>query len=264
MYSTPLNGRTVIDDSNAHLYASTVPNGCAKGYHARDYSLHPEGSFAAPFPMPSVPRGEWRDRIEEIDKSGSSLRKLAEQAGMKPKNQQQTNYCWINAPVAGSELVRVYSGYPYVELSPASCGAKIKNFRNVGGWGSEGLKYIVEHGVTPASIWPCNAIDRKYDTPASDAERAKYRVTEWWELQERNFDQLMTCLLLGCPVAIGLNWWGHEVLAVGAVALDGGKFGVEVMNSWGDNWEDHGYGILSESKATPDDAVAPRVMLGTA
>ena len=81
-------------------------------------------------------------------------------------------------------------------------------------------------------------------------------------MQPRNFDQLATCLLSGIPVAIGLNWWSHEVTAMDLVETSPGVFGVRIWNSWGDGWEDRGMAVLSQSKATPDDAVAPRVVIG--
>ncbi len=146
-----------------------------------------------------------------------------------------------------------------VLLSPASVAAPIKGYRNQGGWGGEALEYIVAHGVAPVADWPANAINKQYDNAASQASRQRFTVTEWWDLAPRNFDQLMTCLLLRIPVPIGLNWWHHEVCAIDPVVLSPGKFGVRFRNSWGDGYGDQGFGVLTESKATPDDAVAPRV-----
>lgn len=166
--------------------------------------------------------------------------------------------CWINAPVHALEIVRAIQGQQRVRLSPASVGAKIKGFRNVGGWGTEGLRYLVQHGAVPSEFWPDNAIDRKYDTEANNQHRAKYKVTEWWELRPRRFEELATCLLCGYPVAVGYNWWRHEVTAV-ALTMQGNEFGIVIDNSWGPSWGSNGRGVLMGSKANPDDAVAPRV-----
>lgn len=165
--------------------------------------------------------------------------------------------CWINAPVHCLEIIRAIQGQQYVELSPASVGAKIKNFQNEGGWGTEGLQYLVETGCVPSAQWPSNAIDRKYDKASNNALRDRYRVGEWLDLPAGNFDAVATCLLLRIPVAIGLNWWGHEVTAIDLVKLDGkGRYGALMDNSWGADYGDNGRVILTESKATPDDAVA--------
>jgi hypothetical protein len=82
-------------------------------------------------------------------------------------------------------------------------------------------------------------------------------------LQNRNFDQLATLCLLNVPVPIGLNWWSHEICACDLVVVSANHFGIRIRNSWGDDYGDHGFAVLSESKATPDDAVAPRVQMLT-
>lgn len=265
-YTSQLSSKCiVIDDSNAASYASFDPivSGVqmSRGLMPRDLTRHPFGGLAEaePFNLPLISRSEWPDRIEEAERKGSHLRALCEQAGMEVLNQNGTSYCWINAPTWTVMVQRIAAGLPMVRLSPASVGAKIKGFRNQGGWGTEGLEYIARHGLVPQDKWPANAIDRSYDNAASDAERPKYRVREWWDIP-RNFDKLATCLFLNIPVAIGLNWWSHEVTAMRVVALSGGKFGIEIANSWGSDWSDHGYGVLTESKGTPDDAVAPRTV----
>lgn len=266
-FTSNIGGLPIIDRDD-HPLTMLDPRGQithGRGLIPRDFTKEPFGSnpYAAAFDIPVIPRDEWPERIEEIEKTKSSIPDRCDQVGLKVKNQRQTNYCWINAPVHALEIARVLQGQAYVELSPASVGAKIKNFRNVGGWGTEGLRYMAEHGVVPASFWPVNAIDRRYDTQEANAERADYQADEWWDLKPRNFDQLATCLLLRVPVPIGLNWWRHEVTAVQLVKLDGrDQYGSIIDNSWGIEWGDNGRGILTEAKATPDDAVALR--LGTA
>lgn len=262
-FLSDIGNMLLIDDDFAT--ESLCDDGGGRGRVPRDFAKEPFGSlpFAGPFDLPLIPRSEWSERIEAIERSKSRLTDLCDVLGVKVKNQQQTNYCWINAPVHCLEIIRAVQGQKYVELSPASVGAKIKGFRNEGGWGTEGLRYLVDHGCVPTSLWPANAIDRKYDNHEADAARAHYQVDEWYDLQPRSFVQLMTCLFHRFPVAIGLNWWGHEVTAMNPVKLDGSdRFGVTIDNSWGTDWGENGRSVLSESKATPDDAVAPRV--GTA
>lgn len=251
----------IIDDSNWRQYAQAVPKDMSKGYESRDWSAHPLGTFCAAFPFPEFPRSEWRDRIEQQVKSRAVPQ--MHRRGFKSLNQNGTNYCWINAVIQGIHYARVKAGYQHVPLSPASVGAPLKGYRNVGGWGSQGAQYCMEHGVVPQSLWPANAIDRKYDTEASRAERQKYKIAEMYELKPNDIGQLITALLMGFTVAIGLNWWGHEVLAVAPLALGSDSFGSTIDNSWGD-WQEDGFGNLNESKSTPDDAVAIRVITGTA
>jgi hypothetical protein len=186
---------------------------------------------------------------------------LAAQAGLECKDQQQTNYCWINAPTYCTEYVRVWQNELAVVLSPASAGAPIKNFRNEGGWGKEGLQWIVDHGLVPVDKWPANAIGRAYYTPENRELALNYRVTEWTELAPRNLRQCASVVLRGLPVAVGYNWWSHEVSMVDFVWLDGTYWPV-IRNSWGMRWGSAGgYSTLQGDRALPDDAVTPRVAL---
>ena len=264
MYESDIRGRYIINSRNCHEVADSVvvdKFAMGKGYIARDYKTYPLGSFAAPFPMETIPRSEWRDRIQEKDRLKAWPKDHKILAGFKSKNQNGTNYCWGNAPVQAVEYCVSMQGTGWAELSPASVCAPVKNFRNVGGWGSQALEYIVKNGVSPVQYWPANAIDRRYDNEESQRVRQNFRVTEWWELKERNFNQLMTCLLLGYPVAIGLSWWSHEVLACAAAVRGKDDFLIDIDNSWGAGWKDNGHGFLTQSKATPDDAVVPRVIV---
>lgn len=252
-------GEFVIDDSNAHKFAEELERSTdyAMGYRPRDWSLG--SGVAQPFDIPLIPRDAWAPMIEAREKSGQLLSRICDLAGVEHLDQGNTNYCWCNAVITAMEALRAAAGLPYVKLSPASVAAPIKGFRNQGGWGSEALAYIVENGVVPVSQWPANAIDRKYHTATNRETAKRFRVTEWYDLTARQFGQLMTCLLLGLPVPIGLLWWGHEVCAMDPVIIGKNRFGARIRNSWKD-WGDRGYAILEESKAVPDDAVAPRVV----
>jgi len=260
MYESNIKGRLIIEGA-AQSFLVNTPEGLSTGYQDRDWDAFPEGSFATPLPLPLIPRSEWRDRIEQMDKEKRWPKDHKLASGCKSLNQNGTSYCWINAPVQCIHYVRAIQGEPHVALSPASVGAPIKNYRNVGGWGTQGLKYMTEHGVAPQSLWPANAISRQYDNEQSRAERKKYIVDEWWELKPRSFDQLVTCLLLGYPVAIGLSWWGHEVTACQVAVRGSDDFLVDIDNSWGSNWGDDGHSLLTQGKATPDDAIAARVVM---
>ena len=209
-----------------------------------------------------IPSSDWPEMIEQLDILKAQPVHHKRLSGFKSLNQASTNYCWINAPIQTMHYVRAMQGLPHIPLSPASVGAPIKNYRNRGGWGSEGMAYLREFGAVPQSMWPANAIDRRYNTPENNAVRKKFKVEEFYELPDRSFHALVSCLLQGWPVAIGLNWWRHEVTACG-VHIRGGDpesdTVIEIDNSWG-NWGDEGHGILVRSKATPDDAVVSRVV----
>lgn len=261
-------GEHVIDDSTPDWMVEQIcrtPPGYSTGLElARGAGEYAYGDVATPFPAELlIPRSEWQARIQEMEERKTRISDQVDQAGLPCKDQNGTNYCWINAPVHLIEVMRVLQNQELVILSPASAGGPIKGYRNVGGWGKEGLEYLVQYGCVPVDRWPANAIDRRYNTAENRQLALKYRVVEWWELRPRNVDELMSCLLRRIPIAVGLNWWRHEVSYYDPVWLNG-QPGVRHRNSWGMSWpqaQARGYGILQGSKMLPDDAVCPASVL---
>lgn len=269
-FSSNLKAMPVIDDSNWQDIIAQMEesDSLCRGRIPRDYEQTPYCSmpYFSAFPLPLIPRSEWANRIEERERTKSRLVDLCDRIGLGVENQELTNYCWINNVIHVLRIIRAIQGQKDVKLSPASCGAIITKYANrrgrpagVGNWSSNGMQFVVETGACPVDLWPANAIDPDYDTPESRAARANFRVSEWWDLKPRNFDEFASCLLSGFPVAIGLNWWGHAVTAMDLVKLSGREqYGVIIDNSWGPTWGDRGRSVLSGSKMIPDDAVAPR------
>ena len=248
----------IHDSTPSHLI---FPPGYTTGL---DLSERPEGfayaGTAEPFPQELlIPRSEWQARIQEREETKTRLSDLCDRHGVKVKDQQQTNYCWVNAPTHCVEIVRAIQNQRHVELSAASVGAQLTDYRNIGGWGKQALEFIASNGVVPVSLWPVNAISRQYATDAAKAEAKRFAVDEWWELEPRNLDQVVSCLLqpVPIPIAVGYNWWGHEVTLVDAAWVDG-TIALRFDNSWGESYGTKGRGILQGNRMLPDDAVAPR------
>lgn len=257
-YSSPTYpNEIVIDDSTST--AVTHPREHARGLIA---AVGYKGTDAEPFPSSLLaPVGEWQARIEEMDATKTRLSDMILKHGIPPHDQDGIPYCWIHGPTGAVEVVRTcIQNQPFVALSATSAGCIIKNFRKEGGWGKEGLEFIANRGVVPQSMWPENKLQKSYDTPANWEEAKKHVCTEWWELKPRNNHELISCLLHRIPVAVGYNWWGHEVYACDAVWKNNTVV-IRIRNSWG-NWGDKGFGLLEGSKMTADDAVAPRVQMG--
>lgn len=251
-------GELILDDSSP---VTAVVNGVemGRGYMARDEVLDPPFSFCQRLGLPLIDPSEYRDRIEEMERTKTRLSDLIKAAGMRSKNQKSTNYCWVFAATSAVQVVRIIQGEQHVELSPASVGCPITNYRNVGGWSTRAIEYGGPKGWVPSSMWPDTAIDATYDNAQTKAERANYLCPEWWELSSRSDQELMTCLLSRIPVAIGQNHWSHAVLACDPLIDASGNTSHRDLNSWSESYGDKGWFIQAGNKKYADDAVAPRV-----
>lgn len=251
----------IINDStnNDILFPNQFSRGLVPGEGFGSISAY-EG-VAQPFPRDLlIPRSEWQARIEERKARRMTTRQMAKKRGWVVKDQDGIPYCWVYAPTAGTELTRMRQGQKHVVLSPASAGAPIKNFRSVGGWGREALEWIVKYGLVPVDLWPPNAINRKYYTEENKKVALSYRIDEWFVLAPRSLEEQVSAILRGFVLAVGYNWWGHEVTAADVEWRDG-EVTLVIANSWGIQWGDEGWGELQGSRMLSDDTVCPRTAL---
>ena len=204
--------------------------------------------------------------------------------------------CWMHSGTSAMLAVRARDNMTYVDLSAYACACIIKNYADEGGWGAQGLDFLMSRGVPSSAFWPQQAVSSQYDKPATWENAALHKFTEgWFDLaapqwsRQMTFTQVGTCLLLDDPVIGDFNWWAHSVCLldlVDGVAQfgitrhpDTGKlldmamhelfwglndpvtagFGVRIWNSWGDGWGSDGMGVLTGQKAVPDGATSPRV-----
>jgi len=234
------------------------PEGYGKGREARNYEQRPFGTLvgSTKITLPRLSRKDLLELIKEKDAKKAWVTDICDRIGSKVKNQQQTNYCWINAVIRVMECRRAAMGLPYVELSPASVGALIKNFRNVGGWGGEGLEFATEHGVSPAEFWPCNAINPKYDNEESRKARKRFVVDTFAEVEPGDYEMSDTLVACDIPTAWGIPAWSHEI-AVTRLAANAGKIVRIIDNSWGEDWGTNGRGTLTGRYDNFDDCCAP-------
>lgn len=210
-------------------------------------------AFGADFQ--TIPRHEWSARIKDMEKYKSRLSDLIT---WKAKDQNGTNYCWMFGVVGALETQRKVQGVPYVELSPASAAGPITGYQNVGGWGGDALEYLSQHGCCNAKLWPTCAINRNLMNDAVREDYKNHKVLEYWEGEDRNFDQIMTLAFMRFASPLGLDWWRHLVFGCDPVEIEPGRFGLRIRNSHSDNngaKNDHGVGgfmVLAEEKARGD------------
>jgi hypothetical protein len=278
-----------------------------KGLIPRNYATHPTGCYRGEVGLDAVPDlvsfspSDFPAMIKELVDTQSRLSdfraKGGPNGGMIPaRDQNGRGYCWRHSPTSAQLLIRARDDMPYVDLSAYAGACLIKNYRDQGGWGAQGLDDLINGLGDPSSeFWPQRATDRKYDTPAMRANAKLHRISEGWidmgaAQYDRNlsFNQVITCLLCRVPVVADLSWWGHSICYMDAVdgnqmrpftrgesgklvqlhefrlvwGIDDpvtGGIGVRQLNSWGDSWGERGAGILTGQKAIPDGATAPRV-----
>ncbi len=280
-FSTRLNSlgahnmaELIFDDGTP----TTSPDldGGFRGLILRGLKTEPVG-YCAPIPpanIPLTPRGEWPDLIKqgEADKSFlSHIRDRGNFGGVMPSlDQNGQGFCWAYGTANAISLLRAKAHQPYARLSAHAIGCKVKNFRDEGGWGALSLEFTLANGCPDVAHWKEKSMSRTNDTPETWANAKLYMPDEGFvDLaspvynRDLTFDQVMTCLLERIPVVCDFDWWGHCVCACDPVEVSPGQFGVRIWNSWGDSWSQNGMGVLTGSKAIPNNAVAPTTVLAS-
>lgn len=237
------------------------------GLIPRDYNKVALGSMEFAAKMDTsvlIPRDQWPDLISTKAAKKERLSDLADWVPIPCLNQGSVGYCHAFSPAYACMLVRAQANLPFKLLSASSVGGPVTGFRNAGAYIFDDLKQIVNYGICDVDHYPMLTTANKW-TAEAQANAAQHKITEWWDLQNRNFDQVATCLLLNIPVCVGLNWWGHAVTYLDLVMLGKNQYGILIQNSWGESWEDGGRVIYPEGygrgRSTPDESYAPRIIM---
>jgi hypothetical protein len=243
----------VVSDIGDVLVRNGSPNGLRV-----PFSFGTSGNFPKEL---LIDPSNYEGLIKEMEAAGADIRArvLLGTNGKELicKDQDGTNFCWANAPTHGVEVSRLYANDELIYFSPGSVAGPVNGFTNSGGWGGEALKRMVSHGLCPQDIYPPNQVRKPNNFEAAMEIAANYKVIEWWNIE--NINELVSCLLRGWPVAVGLNWWSHEVLYTNALWMDG-TLAIGFRNSWSMSYGDKGFSILQGRKMMPDDACTPRVI----
>lgn len=242
-----------VDDVGKQQMTGAIP---------RDYNAVPLGHYQSippMFGMPLMTDDEIQAAIlrKNADKSWlSDIREVGMFGNRIPsRDQNGKGYCWQHSGVTANILVRARDNQPFADLSAYAGACIIKNYRDEGGWGAEGVDWMVKNGMPTSKTWPQQSMSRSNDTPAMRAEAALYKpVGVWADMQPRATRALATCLCKNDPVVVDFNWWSHSVCACKLISWNPLK--ILIWNSWGDSWSEFGMGELSGGKAVPDGQVA--------
>lgn len=182
--------------------------------------------------------------------------------------------CWCYGVTHAVMIVRMMANHPFERLSPYSAACIIKNFKNVGGWGSQALTQIVKEGLATEFYWPmetpsmsqseCEAANmraisqgRQY-LESSRVDAAKHKVEEFYDIPDRDWLGKMSCIAHRFPVSCGYNWMGHQMCTVGGEVLPSGEIVCIEMDHYGKAGVPN-YRTFTQSRGTPDDATVPVV-----
>jgi len=201
----------------------------------------------ASFLFPRIPREKWADLIRAGQ--GTFLGNLTRPV-LPPHDQAQTNYCWAHGSTRAVEALRVYQGQLPLILSAESVAVPLTGGQNRGGTPDEALLQLRKYGACKQEFWPLNDLNIKHAKTGWDNDRLDHQVIAWADVE--NFADQMTLALHRIPVAIGLGWWGHLVCQLDPILFPDGTFGLGCDNSWGSDYGENGYFILTESKGTAD------------
>lgn len=249
---------TIITDDNYGLFVDPLVGGqkVGRGLIYRDFEAVPRGALpgaAHPDTIRSLSWAEIKELWEEQVSQKSTIEDVMIHAGVKIKHQQQIPYCWEFATTLGAEAARALLGEKHVPLSPASNGCLVTGFVARGGYGREAIQGALKFGYVPSEFWPDTAIDRRYKNADTDKYRELYKASAYTELNQNDLQQMATCIVLRKPVSLGLDWWGHQILAVGLKFNNGvATPDFKIWNSWGTQWGDQGTGYLSPNRARGD------------
>jgi hypothetical protein len=267
----------IIDDSTS--MDVVISDDHSRGLIPRNFATHPVGTYdhipAAAIDMPTLEMDEIIERVKYREEIGATVRAIRRtrgpKGGMIPSlDQDGVGYCWNHSGTMGVMLARAIMNQPYVPLSAFMVGCIMKDYRDRGGWGADGVDFISKHGVPDERYWPQRSMKRSLDTPEMRANAALHKITEGWiDMQTEVWDRSMTWkqqlswLAAGGLIVADYNWWGHSVLLMDLVILDG-KPWPRGINSWGDGYGDKGEFILQGDRAIMNGGVGIRTVMPSA
>ena len=214
----------------------------------------------------TIPREQWKERIEEKNANGSWMRTINDQAGVPCLDQNGLGFCHAYGTVGAAMTSRAIAGLPHILLSPESVGGIVTNWRNRGANPDDDLEVLVKYGACRMDMMDrAHSLSPDRWDPEWKTDRLNHQAVEVFHLsRSKMFEELMTCALLNIPSGVWYNWWSHHIQGPLAAMVKDGKFWLCMRNSWGADYGENGYLWMKEgygrSMATASGAHAIRIM----
>jgi len=176
--------------------------------------------------VPVVPENQWDAIAGQL---GQGLRPYHKAR----LDQDSVGSCATESTTGAVMVSRAFAGLPFVLLNPWFIYYHTSGGRDDGSSIDENLEFVKEFGIAPESVWPRSKGWRTKPSSQAYAAAKAFRIEEYWDVA--SIGEMVGTLLLPEPVVFGAD--GHSVLAV----AHKGTY-PEVANSWGDDWEDDGFG----------------------
>lgn len=174
-----------------------------------------------------IPRGEWAERAAKI-----TLRPFVREV----YNQRNVGSCASESKDGAVAIQMAWAGLKHISFNPYGTYHFVNGGRDQGSTLDANLNFGRQYGCFPEAVWPrSNGWQRKPDEAAM-AAAYKNRILEYYDIL--NVDEFVTSLLLSIPVTFGAK--GHAVTAVAHLHERNAPL---IVNSWGESWEDNGFGI---------------------
>ncbi len=179
-----------------------------------------------------IPRSQWATYAGNI-----SLRPHVDVV----LDQDGAGSCATEATAGAMMIARAMAGLPHVEFNPWFIYHTTSGGRDRGSSVDENLRFILQHGCAPVSVWPRSKGWRA--DPSGEAKEAAMAFTDFEVFDIGSIDEMVSALLTGFAVVYGSN--GHAVCKI--EHLDDSK-GLD-LNSWGTSWKDGGFGVWATYRA---------------
>lgn len=239
-----------------------------KGYEPRDWDEYPEFTMHLPYSGRVFPRKEWPELIRLQEKNETSPWHIHVGNKIPVRSQGRYGFCWCWGTV--NCVLNRYAAQgidPVPDLNAHATAAMIKRYRNKGGFAGEATRGIEKYGIPTRDVWPDHSMDKRLENKPEVIESCKkHKLVTFQEFPRDDFDAVVSCLLDPVdpsPCTLALSWWRHLVAGLQVVRRDDGVYGIKIVNSWGTQWGENGYGVLWGEKAIPFESIAVRSVKAT-